>query len=310
MSKTHATVEYDSNPFTLSFRALGVFFNINVAWPVVLICMEALNSIWQLFGTIADIAKNSNPASISFGSIVPEITGQSVNGLGVGAAIVVILLVFIVALCVAALAIAFGTYFNGMYAYAATKSLEGRKVGFAEAFDATTRRFWRLLFAGFLAGLKTFGWLLLFIIPCIFVITLAIIAGSAFGFLLVLILPCLIPGIRAGLRYSILPYVIMSDSGNIKGVLESHNRTKTIVKGRLMEIFGVATVSAVVPFVNTSLSIIGSAALHRQFAHYHDHKLEKPGIHWLNYIGIILLAGLILFIGLIGLIVLAFSTAP
>lgn len=251
---------YNSNPFTLSFEALGKFFKYNLVWPIVLISIEVLGFIWNLFSTIISAitdSQNTTTYSATSSSTALE-----------PAAIVAIVMIVLVFVCIAvAVTTVIGTYITGMYSYVSLKSLDGKKVGFSEAFRATTKRFWRLLGAQILAGLKILGWTLLFIIP----------------------------GIRAALRYTILPYVIMGDDEKQKGIKNSHERTKTLVHHRLMEMFGIWTVTALVPFVGTSISFIAPAAAYNQLAEYNDKQLEKPKVHWLNYIGIIILQLLIIF---------------
>lgn len=262
MAQTKPT--YNSNPFTLSFEALGKFFKFNLVWPIVLISFEVLGFIWNMFSTLINAITESQTTSTYSSSTA------SSTSLEPAAVVAIVMIVLVFVLFAIAIGSVIATYVNGMYAYVSLKSLEDKKVGFGEAFSAVTKRFWRLYLATLLAGLKIVGWTLLFIIP----------------------------GIRAALRYTVLPYVIMSDSEKEKSVAKSHARTKQIVRHRLMEVFGIWTVKGLIPLVGTSIGYIAPAALHNQLATYTDKNLEKPKIHWLNYIGFII-AGVLFALGLL-----------
>jgi len=276
MTKEHTKVTYNSNPFTLSFNALGSLFNVNLAWPLVLIGLEVFSWIMQGFSMIIDAAtKNGSTTTTPYEPVFTA--NPNPTDAGVIIAIATLVVGFVVFFSIIASIV--GTYFMGMYSYVSLQSLENKKVSFSEAFSAVTKRFWRLFFAQLLATLKIIGGLFLFIIP----------------------------GIRAYLRYSILPYVIMSEPEGKSGIISTHNRTKELIRGRLMEPFGISTVASLIPLVGTSLGIVGNAALYAQLAHYHDHKLEKPKVHWLNYIAFSVLVFILLIALFIGVMIVALN---
>lgn len=259
--------EYNSNPFTLSFDALSRFFNNNMPWAIVLIVLGVVGFLFQLGSNLSSLSSSNSssaPAPASSTSLDPAVI----------AAIIIFVLVFVLLVLIVGSIIK--VYFDGMFAYVALKSEEEQSASFGEAFEAVTKRFWRLFGAQLLAMLKIFGWLLLFIVP----------------------------GIVAALRYSLLPYVIMNESENEKGVGDSHTKTKALSRGRLVEVFGVATAAGIIPVIGSIVSLSGKAALFNQFSYYNQHNLEKPKVHWLNYLGFVLLALLLLFLGFITLIVI------
>lgn len=275
MTKEHTKVAYNSNPFTLSFNALGSLFNANVAWPIVLISLEFFSWIMQGFSMLID-AIASEPTSTT--PYEPVFTANpSSTDVGVIIAIATLVVGFVIIFSIIASVV--GTYISGMYSYVSLHSLENKKVSFGEAFSAVTKRFWRLFFAQLLANLKIVGGLFLFIVP----------------------------GIRAYLRYSILPYIIMSEKERESGIISTHDRTKELIRGRLMEPFGIATVANLIPLVGTSLKFAGTAALYSQLAHYHDHKLDKPKIHWLNYIAFSILVFILLLAVFIGIMIVGLN---
>ncbi len=164
-------------------------------------------------------------------------------------------------------------FIGNVFQYVALRNNDGHSVGLNEAFSAVWKRFPRLLLAQFLALLKIIAW----------------------SFLLI------IPGIIAAYRYSLLAYVILDESETKKGISDSHERTKALIAGRKREAFGVSTVAGLLPIVGPLNQVMGSSRLYRQLQVFHDGKLQKPPVHWLNYLGFILVAffGTIALIGLI-----------
>jgi len=276
-AKKDMPVQYDSNPFTLTFNALGRFFNTNVNWAIVIIAFVLIGFIGQTAVELLRLMYPDQPTGQS-SEITPLTTGASPDATVVIAVIVVI---FSLLLVFAILATIFSAFINGMFSYVALQSEAGKTTGFSEAFNATKKRFWRLLFAQLLANLKIFGWTLLFIIP----------------------------GIVAGYRYQLLPYLIMNESDKEKGIGDSHNKTKALVKGRLWELFGISFVAGIVPFVGSLLSISGNAAYYNQLQATAHEPEKRPKIHWLNYIGLILGATVLLFAFLILVLIILVALA-
>lgn len=183
-------------------------------------------------------------------------------------------------LCGVMLAILFalviGTFIQGMFSYVALQSLKDEKASFSEAYNETKKRFGRLVAAQIVAFFKIIGWTLLFIIP----------------------------GIIASLRYSLLSYAIMDEPEDERSVKGSHDRVKEITKGRLWEVLGVNG-TGIVPIIGGVFSTAGTGALYRQLQVYTDKNLEKPKIHWLNYLLLFIFLGFIALLVLIGVIVAA-----
>lgn len=169
---------------------------------------------------------------------------------------------------------------RGIYSYVALQNHAGSSVGFNEAFNAVLKRFPRLFLAQLLATLKIIAWTFLFIIP----------------------------GIIAAFRYALLPYVILDEPVEKKGVVDSHNRIKALVAGRKREVFGVSTVANLIPIVGPLLQLTGDAKLYRQLQVTHDTHTTRPKVHWLNYLGFVLIGLFVLFIaGIFAIIMLIFA---
>lgn len=276
MSKTNNVdlPKYDSNPFTLAFNSFGRLFNTNAGWAIALLVLGIFGFIWQMFVNLIQLAANpesSTTSSTGAGMAEKLPAGSSAassSDVNVMAVVLVVVGIVIIVLIMIAIFSAISSFIGGMFSYVAIKSEEGQKVNFNEAFQETSKRFFRLYFAQLLAGLKIFGWTLLFIIP----------------------------GIIAAFRYTLLPYVVMGDSAEAKGARSAHASTKMIVKGRLIEVFGVATVAGLIPFVGDILRLTGNAALYRQMKLYSDADAKKPKVHWLNYVGFMLIGLALLFV--------------
>ena len=276
---------YNSNPFTLSFDALGRLFKTNVGWAIALIAVGFIGFLGNAASSVIDLVnlqQDTTPtSSTSFESSLSN-TGVSTGSntdVGVVLLIVGIVLVFVVIAVIIGAIIS--TFLTGMFTYVMNQSEQGKSVSVSEAFNAVLKRFWRLLWATLLAHLKIFGWTLLFIVP----------------------------GIIAALRYSLLPYLIMNEPEEEKGVTDAHNKVKSVVKGRLWEVFGVGTVGSLIPIVGETIGIAGRSALYRQLQYSQDHKIERPKIHWLNYLGAILLAAITLLAIVVAFIVVIIIVA-
>ncbi len=278
---------YDSNPFTLAFNSLTRMFNKNVGWAIAILVLGFFSFIGQ---SISNLSSNSYTPSSTPSSQVQDYPSlgmpnpnprTDVSDTNVAAVIAIALLVLVIVTAIIVVGTAISVFIGGMFSYVALQSEKEKSVSFSEAWEATAKRFWRLLGAQLLAGLKIFGWTLLLIVP----------------------------GIIAAFRYALLPYVIMAEGADSKGVIKSHDSTKALVKGRLMEVFGVATVAGIIPFIGSLLGITGNAALYTQMKAYSDAGVEKPKIHWLNYLGLILLGALFAFILLIGILVVIIAVA-
>lgn len=207
-------------------------------------------------------------------------TQDSMTAATTGSGNTLALIVFIVSI----VAIAFigimviGAYVQGILSYVALQSEKGKKVSVSEAYGAVSLRFWRLFGAQLLAFVKILGWSLLLIVP----------------------------GIITGFRYALLGYVIMDEPSENRSVKESHERVKSITKSRLWEVAGLS-MTAIVPALGSLFDTAGKAAQYNQLKYYHDKKLEKPAVHWLNYMLVLLFAALI--VAIVVLLVLAFFRA-
>lgn len=283
-----AQIAYNSNPFTLSFDALGRFFKHNVAWAIVIISFAIFGFLGQVGQGIANIGagseSDSSYESFEADTTLPD-TGSPSEALETTAILAIVGIVGIFVIVGMIVGTVIGVYLQGMFSYVALQSEKEKSVSFSEAFQAVTQRFWRLFGAQLLATVKIIGWSFLFIVP----------------------------GIIAAIRYSMLPFVIMSSDAAEKGVGVAHDKTKTLVHKRLFEVFGVGFVGGLIPVIGGLLDLSGKAALHNQLKAYNDAGQAKPPIHFLNYLGLILIGVFALMVVLLAGVIIALaagSTSP
>lgn len=271
--KKVAEKPYNSNPFTLAFDAFGRFFESNKNWAIFLIVIGLIGFVFQGISTIADIASNgSSSGNTEAGA------NLATSNPDTAVIIAIVIVVVGIVLVVGTVAAVINTYIKGMLVYVALQSEEGKTVSLSEAFQATSQRFWRLLWAVVFSWVKIFAWGLLFIIP----------------------------GIVAAFRYMLLPYVVMSQSADEKSIGSAHTATKRIVKGRLLEVFGVNVVGSIIPIIGSIIGLAGHAAQFNQLNVADKDNLEKPPVHWLNKLLLGLSIAVILFVIAIAVVFIAF----
>lgn len=173
--------------------------------------------------------------------------------------------------------IAFTTIYNGMVAYIGLSTLKKKTVTFAEALQASLDKFWTILLVQIIVFFKVLGGFLLFIVP----------------------------GVRAALRYSVVNFYIFDKAANAN---EAIKNTKALTRDHLIEVFGMHTAANIVPIVGGLLTAGGQSVMYDQLMRLKASKQQKPKVHWLNYLGFVLIAGVMLLIMIILFIaIIAFS---
>lgn len=172
------------------------------------------------------------------------------------------------------LAILAAVYVNGVVSYLAWKTSRQEAAGFGEALGAVTKRFWTILGVQIITIVKIIGGLLLFVIP----------------------------GIRAALRYQMVLFPVFEDNADTSAAIQ---KMKRLTQGHLIEIMGVMTVAAIIPFIGTLLQIGGESILYPQLQQLENYDGPQPKVHWLNY-----LLPLIIAVAAVFITVLALSYKP
>lgn len=193
-----------------------------------------------------------------------QVTTNAVSGVGMDGRVVLFIIGFgLIVLFVVAI---ITTYFEGIIAYVTWKTSKGQKAGFGEAFSAVSRRFWTIFVVEVLISLKIIGGLLLFIVP----------------------------GIRALLRYEMVLLPVFDE--NLTAT-KAMGRVKKLTRKHLMEVSGIATVGTIIPVIGTLLQMGGEAVMYPELKALENHDGPLPKVHWLNYIGFVLI-GLLVIAGL------------
>ncbi len=175
---------------------------------------------------------------------------------------VIALIVTVVAiLALTALVVSFfiGVFVSGITGFVAYKTIRGESTTIGEAFHETLRRFWSIAYVLVIAGLKIFGGLLLFIVP----------------------------GVRAALRYQMAVIPLFDENLSGKVALQ---RVKFLTKGHILELFGIQTVAVLIFPISSLMQLGGHVVLYPQLKDIKDHNKPKPKVHWLNYLGFVLIA--------------------
>ncbi len=176
-------------------------------------------------------------------------------GLILAIVIPIVLIIFIISIVIS-------TYVYGLIYFVAWKTSRLETTTFGEAFKVVTGHFWTIFVIQVIVGLKILGGLLLFIVP----------------------------GIRAALRYELVLFPVFEENLNSRKAIKN---IKALTKGHLIELFGLATVSSLVPFIGLLLHLGGDAVLYPELKALKASGAPAPKAHWLNYLGLILMAGLI-----------------
>ena len=258
---TKPTLEYDSNPFTLSIKGLGLLIEYAKGVFIALLIFGMLGLVLNIFSYIPS-DNNSNTTS-SYSSTEASDTNSLVNGSNVvewGVVVSVTLVIIGALIVIFFVAVFLSALYYGVVASGAVSASEKRMITLGEAFSEMGERLGALFKAEIIINLKIIGGLLLFIVP----------------------------GIRAALRYQSTPYIIMKNKEI--SATDAINSSKDLYKGHLMESFGIMTVGAIIPFIGSAVSASGMAMSIQQLTAYKESNLVTPKTHWLNYIGLIILA--------------------
>ncbi len=277
VSETPPLRPFDSNPFTLSFNALGRLFDTNVGWAIALLILGFIGGGVQFFNLLLSSASSYSDETVTSSPPASDQTSMMTQEQLAGF-LIIVAIVLIILTVILFVSFVVQTFITGMLAYVSLQSEKGKKVGLGEAAQAAYQRLWRLVLSQGLASIKIFLWSLLLIIP----------------------------GIIAALRYSLLVYVIMDEPASNKGVVASHDKVKTIVKGRLFEVLGLVFATAIVPVVSGLLQLTGSAAQYRQLQV--TVSTQRPKIHWLNYFLPITIIVLTVLLALLAMIAITMIT--
>ena len=262
--------EYDSNPFTLSFKGFGLLIDYAKGVFIAMLIFGFLGIFMNVLSYIPNTS-NSDSATIIDKPIYPSDSETSsidwavVGGiatLAVGVTVVVI-----------AISVLISAAYKGFIAAGANAAIERRKITAGEAFSEMGTRFSTLFSAELSITLRVIGGYLLFIIP----------------------------GIRAQLRYQSTSFIVMSNKDITAS--DAVKSSKNLYRNHLMEAFGISTVGGIIPIIGGALAASGMALSVKQLTIYDKQAIATPKTHALNYLGLIFIGFIFVFAVLIGLLV-------
>jgi hypothetical protein len=258
-AKEDHALEYNSNPFTLSFRGFGLLVDYAKGVFITMLVFGFLGFLSNIPSYFPSSNSDLNDSSLSSIETSDTNTIDSTDAVVIGGIIAVIAGVAVVFLVVG---VVISAAYKGFVAAGTIAATNRKRITVGEAFSEMGTRFGVLFKAEIITTLKIIGGYLLFIVP----------------------------GIRAQLRYQSTPFIIMSEKELSAGA--SIAKSKELYRNHLLEAFGIATVGALIPFIGNSLLASGMALSVQQLTAYNQQGKATPKTHWLNYIGLI-------FVGLI-----------
>lgn len=270
-SKEIEVPEYDSNPFTLSFKGFGLLIDYAKGVFIAILVFSFLGFLTNIASYIPGDSTPMSSSSTGTSNVTstPAID-SSVNWAMIGGIAALVVGVLFVVIAVSVL---ISAAYNGFVAAGAVAAVERRKITAGEAFSEMGSRFGVLFSAHFNIALRTFGGYLLFIVP----------------------------GIRAQLRYQSTPYIIMSNKDI--SATDAVKSSKDLYRNHLMEAMGISSVGALIPFIGSAIAASGMALSVQQLTAYSKLGKATPKTHILNYIGFIFIAFIFLFMAMIGLLI-------
>ncbi len=291
-------LDYDSNPFTLSFKGFGLLANYAKGVLITMVILSLFGFVGNVISSIIDATTNDSSQSSSYqtekrdevydftdinnsevtldstqviNNPTPNSSASDVNwGLVIGIGLIVIGVIAVSIL----IGLLISAIYKGFVAAGCIAASEKRNITVGEAISEAGSRFGTLYKAELIATLKIIG-----------------------GYFLLIV-----PGVRAQLRYQSTPFIIMQNKEI--SASEALSKSKVLYKKHLMEVFGIYTVGAIIPLIGSAVSASGMALSVKQLKAYNEANLATPKTHWLNYIGLIiaLFFMLIMFL-MIGLLI-------
>ena len=181
VSNSKAATPYENNPFYVAIQGIELLFNKAKGVGIFL----AIFAVVSLFSSLPSSfmpATQVNDTNVSSSEQIAQDEADAkefvstVQNIPVQFWLVLALIVLIVF----AFALFIGFFIQGVIDYTSAQLALGKEVSFSEAAKGTLSGFWGYAWVMFLAGLKTFLWTLLFIIPGIIMAVRYSLAGTAY----------------------------------------------------------------------------------------------------------------------------------
>ncbi len=284
-----ANFHYETNPITIVITGFKKAFAHSQQLAVMLIVIPMIlgvvNFIAQIFSEVFSSAIDSN-------------NDRSPAVLVVGA--VLFILAMLLTMFVQVL-------YVGFQSFAMIKISRGEDETLGKALEQAFSRFWKVV----AVNIMIFIYALPYAVAITLLIILNIIIGMNSRLALAVSLPVSIIlaiangvlMIRVYLRFAFAVYYLFDGNHTPTAALE---KSKHLTRKRLSEVFGVTTISSMVPFVSSLCLASGMAVLYSQLTYARETKTEMPRQHLLNYL-VPLFA--LVFLGMISFVLMAIYLA-
>lgn len=266
-----ANINYETNPITIIISGFKQAFSKSQQLAIMLIVVPIILGIvnliaqifFEVFGSALDSSNDKAPAVIVVGFIL-----------------------FILAML---LSVFIQVMYSGFQAFASVKISRGEDETFGKALERALSKFWKIVTVNFMVFIYT----LPYVLAITSLVVLNIVLGAQSQLSLAFSLPisiilaivlCVLT-VRIYLRFAFALYYLFDGNHSATVSLE---KSKELTHKRLSEVFGVLTISSLVPFISTLCGVSGMAMLYAQLTHARATKVELPRQHILNYLVLVL----------------------
>lgn len=269
---------YENNPFFVAVNGLEILFKKAQAIGIALAVLTGVSFLSSLPSALAPPADEPNRVSNIQSTSEAQKFAKDIAAVPIEVWLTIALVILVLLLVIATI----GIIIRGVVDYTSAQLAHDKQVSLSEAFRAVFTNFWGYTWVLFIAGVKTFLWTLLFIIP----------------------------GIIMSIRYSLAGVVYfdkkLSGNGSVK---ESARLTKGgwLTTYASQALFNIITLGAIKPLLVPGTQ----AVLYRQFKSYDVAGTKKPAAHILSWLTLVLplIFVTLLILGIVLLLSLAIASS-
>ncbi len=271
--------EYIAEPFSNMFNGFQKLFGTSQSWVITIISMSFLgafiNFLFRLVGNLSTIAEEGSRPAAALGNFAQTSNNDFTPF------IIIVSLIFTIAFI--AIYITYNIVATGIYSLLTLETIKNKKFGFVEGFKKVLPQFWQIWGLNILIALMGLGGFILFIIP----------------------------GIIISLRLSMANTVLIDEK---KGIMHAISRSFELTKGRAFELFCLGLSIAIIPFSGLVRPLLGAGAfvaMYPDMVWRNANNIDKPKLHWSNYIslGIFVFVLMLITLGVVILGLAALASA-
>jgi hypothetical protein len=279
-----ANITYETNPINIIIngfkRAFAHSQQLAIMLIVIPMALGVINFVAQIFSEVfssaIDSSNDRTPAIVVVGFVL-----------------------FILAMLLTMFA---QVLYVGFQAFAAIKISRGEDETFGKALEQAFSKFWKIVGINIMIFIYALPYAFAIFSLVILNIVLGVQSRLSLAFSLppsiILAIALGILMVRVYLRFAFSAYYLFDGNHSAATSLE---KSRHLTRNRLSEVFGVMTISSMVPFVSSLCMTSGMAVLYKQLVEAREAKTELPRQHLLNYLvpflGLVLM-GILAFVGL------------